>query len=226
MSGNTQTAFFTGTFFTLSSIRFLSAFNLNYQPWSLFFVTASDYGDVVATCLTHEEDGNACATSFFVMRETAPQWHVAVYRLLYPNSLHARRFGSMFSDGRNSPMYDRMMVHRDTDIGCWNRRRESSRQWFAGIIDPTSRTGMQFVHHENEVPHVCTLLCILSGTEDDWRSKKNYKLINRPNPYNKCYLVKDVDDWNCKLDFERYQKTNPKECRYRMDQSRGCVTRS
>lgn len=57
-----------------------------------------------------------------MVRETVPRWVVAKYRPLYTNTLDARHFGAMFSEERNSTMFDRPVTRPDTDIGAWSRR--------------------------------------------------------------------------------------------------------
>lgn len=49
-------------------------------------------------------------------------WKVSLYRADYSNSLDARRFEAMFSDGRNKAIIDRRGNQLDTDIDEWYRR--------------------------------------------------------------------------------------------------------
>lgn len=83
----------------------------------LVFYMAPDDGDVVATRMEHEESGNASTKSRFVVQETAIHWNVVKFRQLYPNTLYARRFSAVFSDGQHSSMCERIEVCYETDLG-------------------------------------------------------------------------------------------------------------
>lgn len=102
--------------------RFLFSIQLQLLTFYHFFVfdMASDNGDAVATQLVHGKGGSTSATDCFVERKTVPHRDVAKYGKLYPNKLDAKRFGTLFSDGQNSTVFERLAVRRNTDIGAWN----------------------------------------------------------------------------------------------------------
>lgn len=47
-----------------------------------------------------------------------PNWTGAVYCSRFDTLFVIKCFGAMFSDGRNTAMYDRAGVRRDTDMGA------------------------------------------------------------------------------------------------------------
>lgn len=122
MLSSTQTAVIVGTFCTLSGFCYSASIVIYHLLSHLYFVMASDDREVPATRSAHEEGGSTLATSCFVVRETVPHLDVAVYRRLNPNTLDATCFVAMFSDGRNSAMFDRLGICSDTYIGAWNPR--------------------------------------------------------------------------------------------------------
>lgn len=83
----------------------------------VFLVWRLTTGDAAARSV-HEERGSTVAMDCFVVSESAPHRGVAEDRRLYPNTLDARRFGTMFSDGRSSTMLDRIVVRCDSYIGA------------------------------------------------------------------------------------------------------------
>lgn len=85
-----------------------------------------------------------------MVRESVPNWGVAEYMRLYPNTLDERRFVAMFSEGRNSTMFDFKVVHRSTNIGSWSRRWKSAGQRRIGIIDLAGHFNKTFVCHTDD----------------------------------------------------------------------------
>lgn len=73
-----------------------------------------------AEMLRSSRDGAGVSTftmSRLVGHKTVPHWNGVDYRRSFPNLLDARRFSAMVSHGRNSTMFNRLGVRRDTDIG-------------------------------------------------------------------------------------------------------------
>lgn len=54
-----------------------------------------------------------------VFKFEAVDWTVLHYKLKYADYFGIRPFNAMFFDGRNTNMYDRSGVKRDTDMGGW-----------------------------------------------------------------------------------------------------------
>lgn len=128
---------------------------------------ASDNKDVVATQSAHEEGGSTLAADCFVEREILPHRDVAEYKRLHPNTLDARRFKAMFNDERNSTMFDRLEVCRDTNIGARSRRWASAWLQCAGIMDSIGRFKMRLVWHAEKVTYARALCWKLSEAERD-----------------------------------------------------------
>lgn len=84
-------------------------------------------------------------------------WAVAQYKALYADSLDARRFSAMLSDGYTRTMFDQRGVWRDTKMSAWERRRTLLRLCYPGYINPASPFDMPLVRNDDEVEYVCNL---------------------------------------------------------------------
>lgn len=111
-----------------------------------------------------------------------------MFRHLYPNTMDARQFGAVFSDGRNLTMCDRMGVCRDTDNGGQNRELRSFGPLCAGNMDPAGRPDMPLIRHAAKVPNVCRLRWILIGTEDYWSLMERHTPVGCAKPCNRLLL--------------------------------------
>lgn len=65
----------------------------------------------------------------------------------YWNSIYAKCFSEMSSDGREKRMFDRWGSRRHKEMGAWNGRCTSMRSWCPGCISPTSLFDRAFVRH-------------------------------------------------------------------------------
>lgn len=154
---------------------------------------ASDDGEAAAARLIQNEAGYfMSATSCFEVCESLPHWNAAEYRRLYPNTLDARCFGALFSDGGDSPKFNRLGVRGDADVGTCNWRWESTGQWCVGITDLNGCFDKPFARRTDKVTYVHILRCVMCGTRSDWDMVERFELDCRAKPFNKFYLVRDV----------------------------------
>lgn len=138
---------------------------------------ASDDVDAAAARSACEERGSVFAGCFFVGRDVVPLWGVAKYKQLCLKKLDPSRFGVMFSDRRNSTMFGRHGVRRDTNIGAWIQRWPNLGSWCVGLMAPAGRFGMTFIRHADEVTYVRSSRLMPSAIDGDWDAMGGYDLI-------------------------------------------------
>lgn len=138
-------------------------------------------------------------------------WSVSDYCARYERLLNARRFMGMFSNDRSETMTERRGMLHDTNIDACERRWSSFVQWCADTTIPAVSFEMPFIHHGDEVAHVCLLYTLSQRYHERLAEGEGLSwmvLCCCEPPYNKFYLVCDAVYWWCDLDLERWQSMN------------------
>lgn len=100
------------------------------------------------------QQGIKCTSTAWSLARGAPSWTVAKKHAPHGRLFDERRFGQMFSDGRNPKLLDRRGVRRETDFGAWKRCWLMVRRWCMGSFEPVGLFDVPIVLHEEEVEYL------------------------------------------------------------------------
>lgn len=112
----------------------------------------------------------------------------------YADTLNARQFGAMISDGANLFMLDRRNVRSYSDIEAWNRHLTLLRRCCLATLRDMFGFDIPLVRHAEEAGYLDRFLRL--GRNVDVTSKyRGLDLCCFKDPIVGFYLVKDADAW-------------------------------